>query len=73
EHNNHRTDAVLNTMKNQFEQQQSVNNKLIEMLDHYKAAFEESENRRRSEQEHMNKQLKELEERLAVRISKQIS
>lgn len=73
EHNNHTTDAVLNTMKNQFEQQQSINNKLLEMLDSYKGALEESENRRRSEQEHMNKQLKELEERLAVRISEQIS
>ena len=43
------------------------------MLDSYKGDLEESENRRRSEQEHMNKQLKELEERLAVRISEQIS
>lgn len=73
EHNDHTTDAVLNTMKNQFKQQQSINNKLLEMLGHYKASLEESENRRRSEQEQMNKQLKELEERLAVRISEQIS
>ncbi|MBU8691142.1 hypothetical protein KM918_28090 [Priestia megaterium] len=73
EHNNHTTDTVLNTMKNQFEQQQSINDKLLEMLDHYKSALDDSENRRQSEQEHMNKQLKELEERLADRISQQIS
>ncbi|MED4052338.1 hypothetical protein [Priestia megaterium] len=73
EHNNHMTNAVLNKMKNQFEQQQSINHKLIKMLDDYKFILEESENRRRLEQEHMNKQLKELEERLAVRISEQTS
>ncbi|UYP07491.1 hypothetical protein [Priestia megaterium] len=72
EHNNYTTDAVLNTMKEQFEQQQSINNKLLEMLDYYKDALQASEEIRRTEQEHMNKQFKELEERLADRISQQI-
>ncbi|MGG3197270.1 hypothetical protein [Priestia aryabhattai] len=72
EHNNYTTNAVLNTMKEQFEQQQSINNKLLEMLDYYKDALQASEEIRRTEQEHMNKQFKELEERLADRISQQI-
>ncbi|MED3979626.1 hypothetical protein [Priestia megaterium] len=72
EHNNYTTDAVLNAMKEQFEQQQSINNKLLEMLDYYKDALQASEEIRRTEQEHMNKQFKELEERLADRISQQI-
>lgn len=72
EHNNYTNDAVLNTMKEQFEQQQSINNKLLEMLDYYKDALQASEEIRRTEQEHMNKQFKELEERLADRISQQI-
>ncbi|MFE0625282.1 hypothetical protein ACFW1J_28250 [Priestia aryabhattai] len=72
EHNNYTTDAVLNTMKEQFDQQQSINNKLLEMLDYYKDALQASEEIRRTEQEHMNKQFKELEERLADRISQQI-
>ncbi|MDE8676562.1 MULTISPECIES: hypothetical protein [Priestia] len=73
EHNNHTTDIVLNTMKEQFEQQQSINNKLLEMLDHYKEALKTSEEKRQTEQEQMNTQLKELEERLAERISNQIN
>lgn len=73
EHANHTINAVLNTMKKQFEQQQSINNKLLGMLDHYKDALEASENRRQLEQEHMTKQLKELEGCLADRISKQIN
>ncbi|MFE4030407.1 hypothetical protein ACFX4N_30190 [Priestia sp. YIM B13551] len=73
EHNNHTTEIVLNTMKEQFEQQQSINNKLLEMLDHYKEALKTSEEKRQTEQEQMNKQLKELEERLAERIGKQIN
>ncbi|WP_182009556.1 hypothetical protein [Priestia aryabhattai] len=73
EHNNYTTDAVLNTMKEQFEQQQSINNKLLEMLDYYKDALQASEDIRRTEQEHMSKQFEELEERLADRISQQIN
>ncbi|WP_273130299.1 hypothetical protein [Bacillus weihaiensis] len=73
EHNNLTTDTVLNTMKEQFEQQQSINDKLLEMLDYYKDALQASEDKRRTEQEHMGKQLKELEERLADRISQQIN
>jgi putative protein kinase ArgK-like GTPase of G3E family len=73
EHNNLTTDAVLNTMKEQFEQQQSINDKLLEMLDYYKDALQASEDRRKTEQEHMGKQLKELEERLTDRISQQIN
>ncbi|MFK7682041.1 hypothetical protein AAB109_29955 (plasmid) [Priestia megaterium] len=73
EHNNLTTDAVLNTMKEKFEQQQSINDKLLEMLDYYKDALQASEDKRRTEQEHMSKQLKELEERLADRISQQIN
>ncbi|HES8073997.1 hypothetical protein [Priestia megaterium] len=73
EHNNLTTDAVLNTMKEQFEQQQSINDKLLEMLDYYKDALQASEDKRRTEQEHMSKQLKELEERLADKISQQIN
>ncbi|MGG1368285.1 hypothetical protein ABE322_21100 [Priestia megaterium] len=73
EHNIHTTNGVLNTVKEQFEQQQSINNKLLEMLDHYKEALKVSEEKRQTEQEQMNEQLKELEERLATRISKQIN
>ncbi|MGE7717816.1 hypothetical protein [Priestia megaterium] len=73
EHNIHTTNVVLNTMKEQFEQQQSINNKLLEMLDQYKEALKVSEEKRQTEQEQMNEQLKELEERLATRISKQIN
>ncbi|MBZ6483983.1 hypothetical protein [Priestia aryabhattai] len=73
EYNNYTTDAVLNTMKEQFEQQQSINNKLLEMLDYYKDALQASEDIRRTEQEHMSKQFEELEERLADRISQQIN
>ncbi|MEH6985207.1 hypothetical protein [Priestia megaterium] len=73
EHNDHTTEIVLNTMKEQFEQQQSINNKLLEMLDYYKEALKTSEEKRQTEQEQMNKQLKELEERLAERISKQLN
>lgn len=43
------------------------------MLDHYKKALKTSEEKRQTEQEQINKQLKELEERLAERISKQIN
>ncbi|MFE4047041.1 MULTISPECIES: hypothetical protein [unclassified Priestia] len=73
EHNNHTADAVLNTIKVQFEQQQSINNKLLEMLDHYKDALKISKDERKIEQEQMNKQLKELEERLTKEISQQIN
>ncbi|MBE2977717.1 hypothetical protein [Priestia megaterium] len=69
EHENYTKDVVLDTLK----QQQSVNNKLLEMLDHYKNALKISERRRQTEQEQTSKQLKELEERLAERISQQIN
>jgi predicted RNA-binding protein with RPS1 domain len=69
EHENYTKDVILDTLK----QQQSVNNKLLEMLDHYKNALKISERRRQTEQEQTSKQLKELEERLAERISQQIN
>lgn len=73
EHNEHTTNELLTTVKNQLEQQQVINDKLLEMLEHYKGALEESENRRRSQEEHMSTQLNDLEERLAARISEQIT
>ncbi|MUL34276.1 hypothetical protein [Priestia megaterium] len=69
EHQNYTKDVVLDTL----EQQQSINNKLLEMLDHHKNALKISEEKRQTEQEQISKQLRELEERLAERISQQIN
>lgn len=43
------------------------------MLERYKQYLQKLEDQRRTEQEHMSKQLEQLEERLTDRINKQIN